>query len=93
MAEFDYATACARNIGLLPSRARMEEVCEALRAFCGEAESGREPDRDVLARLGEPTPERRWLAASLDKTIRLQLRPPAAMREASVLSGPDWILE
>ena len=26
----------------------------------------------VLDSLGEKTPEKRWLAASLDKTIRLQ---------------------
>jgi len=32
-----------------------------------------------------------WLAASLDKTIRLQLNPPAALRAISALAGPDWI--
>jgi hypothetical protein len=31
----------------------------------------------LLTALGEPTPARRWLAASLEKTIRLQLDPPA----------------
>ena len=30
-------------------------------------------DQNTASRLGEPTPEKRWLAASLDKTIRLQL--------------------
>jgi hypothetical protein len=30
-------------------------------------------DRRVLASLGAAAPVKRWLAASLDKTIRLQL--------------------
>jgi hypothetical protein len=30
-------------------------------------------DRRILASLGTPTPIKCWLAASLDKTIRLQL--------------------
>jgi hypothetical protein len=45
----------------------------------------------ILALLGEPTEVRIWLAASLDKTIRLQLDPPAELRAMSALAGPDWI--
>jgi hypothetical protein len=48
-------------------------------------------DRDLLALLGKPTAIKKWLAASLDKTIRLQLSPPAELREISALAGPDWI--
>jgi hypothetical protein len=44
-----------------------------LKVFCGDSESDKEIDRDVLSLLGEPTEEKKWLAASLDKTIRLQL--------------------
>jgi hypothetical protein len=33
-------------------------------------------DRDILELLGEATPVKRWLSASLDKTIRLQLSQP-----------------
>lgn len=45
----------------------------------------------VLALLGEPTEVSRWLAASLDKTIRLQLNPTAELRALSALAGPAWI--
>jgi hypothetical protein len=83
--------ACARNIALAPIRARMEVVSNTLKVFCGEAEAGQEVDRGVLAALGEPTEVKEWLAASLRKTIRLQLNPPAKLRAMSALAGPDWI--
>ena len=70
--------ACARNLGLLPGRLRLEQMCTALRAFCGTPADG-QVDRTVLTALGEPTPPRRWLAASLEKTIRLHLDPPAGV--------------
>jgi hypothetical protein len=41
--------------------------------------------------LGEPTEAKKWLAASLDKTMRLQLSPPAELRAISALAGPEWI--
>lgn len=85
--------ACARNITLLPSRGRMETVSNTLRAFCGDPASDKETDRQMLAILGEPTRAKRWLAASLDKTIRLQLSPPAELRAVSALAGPAWIRE
>ncbi|MBN2318967.1 MAG: hypothetical protein JXR49_07815 [Acidobacteria bacterium] len=65
--------ACAWNIALSPIRPRMEVVCNTLNVFCGEAESDKEIDSDVLSMLGESTQEKEWLAASLAKTIRLQL--------------------
>jgi hypothetical protein len=83
--------ACGRNISLSPLRNRMDTVCNALQAFCRDTRSDEHVDRQVLAQLGEPTPVRKWLAASLDKTIRLQINPPAAMRELAALAGPDWI--
>jgi hypothetical protein len=67
--------ACAWNIGLLPIRPRMRVISDTLKVFCGDAESVKEIDRDVLSLLGEPTEEKKWLAASLGKTIRLQLGP------------------
>jgi hypothetical protein len=85
--------ACGRNITLLPNRRRMEIVANTLKVFCGVSESNREIDRDLLALLGKPTEVKKWLAASLDKTIRLQLSPPIELREMSALSGPDWIHE
>ena len=69
----------------------MEIVSNTLKVFCGDPESNQEMDRDLLALLGKPTAIKKWLAASLDKTIRLQLSPPAELREISALAGPDWI--
>ena len=83
--------ACGRNIALVPIRGRMAIVSNTLKVFCGDPELSQEVDRDLLALLGEPTEVKRWLAASLDKTIRLQLSPPAELRAMSALAGPDWI--
>ena len=82
--------ACGRNIALLPIRHRMEIVSNTLRVFCGDPESGQEVDTDLLALLGEPTEAKKWLAASLDKTIWLQMDPPAEVRALSALAGPEW---
>jgi hypothetical protein len=83
--------ACGRNITLLPILRRMEIVSNTLRVFCGDPESGQEVDRDVLVLLGKPTEVKKWLAASLDKTIRLQMHPPGELRAMSALAGPEWI--
>jgi hypothetical protein len=83
--------ACGRNIALLPIRDRFEVVCNSLKAFCGAAESHGKPDRDLLGLLGKPTEAKRWLAASLDKTIRLQLDPPTEVRVIAALAGPEWL--
>ncbi len=83
--------ACGRNISLVPNRHQMEIVSNTLKVFCGAAETNRGVDRGLLAQLGQPTEIKRWLAASLDKTIRLQLSPPAELRAISELTGPEWI--
>jgi hypothetical protein len=83
--------ACGRNITLLPVRRRMEIVSNTLKAFYNAPELKQEIDRNLLGLLGKPTEVKKWLAASLDKTIRLQLNPTAALREISALAGPDWI--
>jgi hypothetical protein len=83
--------ACGRNINLLPIRRRMEIVANTLRTFCGDPESDQEVDRDLLVLLGKPTEVKKWLAASLAKTIRLQLSPPAELRAMSALTGPEWM--
>jgi hypothetical protein len=83
--------ACGRNITLLPIRHRMEIVSNTLRIFYGDPESDQEVDRDLLVLLGKPTEVKKWLAASLDKTIRLQLSPSAELRAMSALAGPEWI--
>jgi hypothetical protein len=83
--------ACGRNITLLPIRRRMEIVSNTLKIFCDDPESNQQMDKDLLAMLGKPTEVKKWLAVSLDKTIRLQLSPPADLRAMSALAGPDWI--
>ncbi|MBN2476095.1 MAG: hypothetical protein JXB62_15900 [Pirellulales bacterium] len=83
--------ACGRNIGLVPTRAWLETVCHTLRVFFGDPPSSRDVDPQILAVLAEPTEVKRWLAASLEKTIRLQLSPPADLRAISSLAGPAWI--
>jgi hypothetical protein len=83
--------ACGRNIGLIPNRERLETVSESLRTFCsGTAENGA-IDKQVLALLGASTDAKKWLALSLDKTIRLQLNPSDELQALSALEGPAWI--
>jgi hypothetical protein len=83
--------ACGRNIGLLPGRDRFKSVCRALQAFCAGSAPEADADPEVLAALGPPTPTKRWLAASLDKTIRLQLDPHEELSVVFFLPGPSWI--
>jgi predicted ATPase len=62
-----------RNIELSPLRDRLRIISNTLRAFWKNDEKAADIDEDVLASFGQLTPVKRWLAASLDKTIRLQL--------------------
>jgi len=67
-----------RNLKLSPLCDRMRTISNTLGAFWKEEEETDETiDRDTLASLGEVTEVKRWLAASLDKTIRLQLEAPS----------------
>ena len=69
---------CARNLSLSPLCGRLQAISKTLHAFWkGETTEG--IDRPLLASLGTPTPVKRWLAASLDKTIQLHLSQPFAM--------------
>jgi hypothetical protein len=83
--------ACARNIALLPGRRRFVIVANTLADYSGALPSDGEAGDHLLELLGDPTTEKKWLAASLAKTIRLQLYPPEDLRELSALKGPDWI--
>jgi hypothetical protein len=66
-------TICARNIRRAPIRKRMQTVCRTLQYSL----QGERPDDDVdgtlLELLAGIRAPQRWLVASLDKTIRLQL--------------------
>ncbi|MFB0524106.1 MAG: hypothetical protein ACETVZ_01095 [Phycisphaerae bacterium] len=64
---------CSRNIKLSPLCDRMRMISNTLRAFWKANMTAKNIDRDILAPLGAATPVKRWLAASLDKTIRLHL--------------------
>ncbi len=66
-----YAT-CGRNISLNPIRPRMKQIADTLRSFWDEPFATVVTDASILDFLGDKTPQKRWLAASLDKTIRLQ---------------------
>jgi hypothetical protein len=63
-----------RNIELSPLRDRLRIISNTLGIFW-KPEKAEDIDEDVLASLGELTPVKRWLAASFEKTIRLQLEP------------------
>ncbi len=67
----------SRNLKLSPLCDRMKTISNTLGAFWKGEETDETIDRDILASLGEATPVKRWLAASLDKTIRLQLEAPS----------------
>jgi hypothetical protein len=77
------------NITLVPIRQPMETISNTIKVFCGDPGPNQELDKDLLALLGEPTEVKRWLAASLDKTIRLQLSLPAELQAISALAGHD----
>jgi hypothetical protein len=68
---------CARNLKLSPLCDRMKTISNTLRVFWKGSRAVKNMDRDLLASLGKATPTKRWLAASLDKTIRLQLEAPS----------------
>jgi len=67
---------CARNIKLSPLCDRMRTISNTLKAFWKGENTADNIDSRLLASLGETTPIKRWLAASLDKTIRLHLSLP-----------------
>jgi hypothetical protein len=67
----------SRNLKLSPICGRLRTISNTLGVFWKEEETNKKTDQDILDYLGEVTPVKRWLAASLDKTIRLQLEAPS----------------
>ena len=67
----------SRNLQLSPLCDRLRIVSNTLGVFWKDEETDEPIDRDILASLGEVTEVKRWLAASLDKTIRTQLEAPS----------------
>ena len=66
-----------RNLKLSPLCERLRTISNTLGVFWKEVETNKKTDPDILDYLGEVTPVKRWLAASLDATIRLQLETPS----------------
>jgi len=65
---------CARNICHAPIRERMQTVCKTLQYSLQNQRSENDANRRPVGLQGTMTAPQRWLVASLDKTIRLQLR-------------------
>jgi hypothetical protein len=70
---------CARNIKLSPLCGPLTTISNTLNAFWRGETPPQDTDEHVPVSLGAPTPVKRWLAASLDKTIRLHLSQPFEM--------------
>jgi len=66
----------SRNLKLSPLWDRLVTISNTLGVFWKEENSTEDVDTNLLAALGTMTPEKRWLAASLDKTVRLSLEAP-----------------
>jgi SAM-dependent methyltransferase len=62
-----------RNVRACPFRPDMKQTASTLRAFSGLYDGGGKIDGEVLSALGSAKPLKQWLAASLEKTIRMQL--------------------
>lgn len=65
---------CARNLRLSPLYDRLDIISNTLGAFWKDEKPSENTDSDILASLGKATAVKRWLAASMDKTLRLQLQ-------------------
>ncbi len=70
---------CARNVRLSPLCDRLRSISNTLSVFWKGRTAAGDIDRHILASLGAPAPVKRWLAGSLDKTIRLHLTQPFDM--------------
>jgi len=84
-------TTCGRNIELLPNRDQFYKICTTLEYFTSDKDDLHGLENSFLTLLGTPSPQKKWLCASLNKTIRMQMDPPAKMQKIAALEGPDWI--
>lgn len=66
---------CERNVLLTPNADRLRIIADTLRVFWKGKETDKDIDDNVLTALGQKTPVKSWLVASLDKTISSQLDP------------------
>lgn len=68
---------CARNLRLSPLYDRLAIISNTFGTFWKDEKPGESIDPGILASLGRATDVKRWLAASMDKTMRLQLQAPS----------------
>ena len=66
-----------RNLKLSPLCDQLKRISNTLGVFWKQGETEKPIDSNILTFLGQSTPIKGWLAASLDKTIRLQLEAPS----------------
>lgn len=64
---------CGLHVKHTPIHMKMKMISDTLQLFSGTSTAGKNTDQNILRQLDEPTDVKRWLALSLDKTIRLQL--------------------
>ena len=64
---------CSRNLSQSLLCERLKTISNTLRAFCDDPAAPKDTDACLLSSLIPSNPQKHWLAASLDKTIRLQL--------------------
>lgn len=74
--EHPYAC-CARNLRLSPLYDRLGIISDTLGTFWKGENPGENIDAEILVSLGQATDVKRWLATSMDKTMRLQLQAPS----------------
>ena len=66
---------CERNVLLTPHVDTLRIIANTLGVFWNGQKTDKDIDDNILTALGQKTPVKRWLAASLDKTISSQLDP------------------
>jgi hypothetical protein len=67
---------CARNLRLNPLYDRLGIISNTFGVFWKDKKHSKKIDPEILESLGRITEVKRWLAASMDKTMRLQLHAP-----------------
>ncbi|MBN2138845.1 MAG: hypothetical protein JW720_13640 [Sedimentisphaerales bacterium] len=64
---------CGVNVELSPLCGRLKTISNTLRKFWDSSYASSDTDPRLLSILADASPAKKWLAASLDKTIRLHL--------------------
>lgn len=68
--QVSFAAHC-RNVSQSPVKDYIKNASTILRAYCTGESKG--VSREIIKKLGKKNPKKHWLAASLEKTIRMQM--------------------